>query len=74
LPIPRGPVSVISAPGGPFHDPAADAELFGAIRAHLLPRVPVIELECDVNDPAFSRACAEALLRNMAAQSSAQTA
>jgi uncharacterized protein (UPF0261 family) len=66
--LPTRAVSVISAPGGPFHDPAADAALFGAIRSHLRPHVPVVELECAVNDPPFSQACADALLRNMGAR------
>jgi uncharacterized protein (UPF0261 family) len=63
--IPRRAISVISAPGKPFHDPAADEALFAAIRAGLRPGIPVIELDVEINDPAFSRACAEALLRSL---------
>ena len=63
--IPRRAISVISAPGKPFHDPAADDALFAAIRAGLRPGIPVIELDVEINDPAFSRACAEALLRSL---------
>ena len=63
--IPRRAISVISAPGKPFHDPAADDALFAAIRAGLRPGIPVIELDVEINDPAFSRACADALLRSL---------
>ena len=58
--IPRKAISVISAPGQPFHDPAADAALRDAIVQHS--RLPVEELDVEINDPAFARACAERLL------------
>lgn len=67
--IPRGGISVISAPGGPFHDPAADAALFGAMVKGLRPDVPSVSLDCDINDPAFARACVTALLDNIRAHS-----
>ena len=63
--IPRHGISVISAAGGPFHDPTADAALFGALERGLRPGVPCTSLDCEINDPAFSRACVEALLANM---------
>ena len=65
--LPRGGVSVISAVGGPFHDPRADETLFEAIKQTLRPEVPVVELDCTINDPAFAKAAAEALLANIAA-------
>jgi uncharacterized protein (UPF0261 family) len=58
--IPRKAISVISAPGQPFHDPAADAALRDAIVEHS--RRPVEEFDREINDPAFARACAERLL------------
>jgi uncharacterized protein (UPF0261 family) len=63
--IPRGGISVISAPGGPFHDPDADAALFDALRNGLRPDIPVVVRDEEINDPAFARACAEALLDNI---------
>lgn len=63
--IPKRGISVISESGGPFHDAAADESLFSAIKQHLDPAVPVVEMETTINDPAFARACAEALLRNV---------
>ena len=65
--LPRGGLSVIDSPGGPFWWPEADEALFDAIRYNLRNDIRVIEMDCDVNDPAFSRAAAEALLANMAA-------
>lgn len=61
--IPRKAISVISAPGQPFHDPEADAALFDALRSDA--RVPVEEFDLEINDPAFARACAEKLLELM---------
>jgi uncharacterized protein (UPF0261 family) len=61
--LPRKAISVISAPGQPFHDPAADEALFGAIRRDA--KVPVEEHDLEINDPAFATACAERLLALM---------
>jgi uncharacterized protein (UPF0261 family) len=58
--IPRKAISVISAPGQPFHDPEADEALFSAIRQHA--KVPVEDFDEEINNPAFARACAEKLL------------
>ena len=52
---------MIATEGGPFHDAEADAALFAAIRANVGPNVELIELDCDVNDPAFSSAMVEKL-------------
>ena len=56
--LPEGGVSMLDAPGQPFHDPEADAALFAAIEdafqasdAHRLVRVPA-----HINDPAFADA------------------
>ena len=63
--LPLKSISVISAPGQKFHDPAADAALFHALKSNLRPGVEVIELDCTINDPAFAEACANALLKNI---------
>jgi uncharacterized protein (UPF0261 family) len=60
--LPLKAISIISAEGQAFHDPAADTALFKAIRDHLRPGIPLIELECKINDPQFAKACAETLL------------
>lgn len=65
--LPLKAISVISAPGKPFHDPAADQALFTALKSGLRKDIPVIELDCEINDPQFSEACVTAL-REMIAQ------
>jgi uncharacterized protein (UPF0261 family) len=65
--LPRQAISVIGAPGGPFHDPAADAALFAALADCLREGVELESHDRQINDPAFAQACAEALLRNIAA-------
>lgn len=61
--LPTRAISIISAEGQPFHDPAADEALFAAIKSHLSPQVELIEIYAEINDPEFAAACAEALLR-----------
>jgi uncharacterized protein (UPF0261 family) len=63
--IPRRAISVISAPGQPFHDPAADDALFGSLRTNLRKDIPVVEMDTVINDPAFAHACADALLGHL---------
>ncbi|MFZ4766661.1 MAG: Tm-1-like ATP-binding domain-containing protein, partial [Roseimicrobium sp.] len=63
--LPTKAISVISEPGGVFHDAEADAELFRAIKGHLRAEVPVMELDLTINDEQFARACADALLLNI---------
>ena len=55
--LPLRGISAIAVENGPFHDPDADAALFDAIRANLdRDRVELLELDLDVNDPAFATA------------------
>ena len=68
--LPEKAISVISAEGQKFYDPAADAALFNAIKANLRKDIEVMEMDNAVNDPAFAEACAKALLKNIAAMSS----
>jgi uncharacterized protein (UPF0261 family) len=64
--LPLRAISVISAVGKPFHDAEADRALFDSIRKHLRSDIPLIEMDCEINDPAFSSACVKALLKQMA--------
>ena len=66
--LPLKAISIISAAGQPFHDAEADAALFEAIRSHLKPGIPLVEMDCEINAPEFARACAEALLSMMGAR------
>lgn len=63
--IPLKGISVISAPGQSFYDPAADRALFDALKINLRKDIEVRELDCNINDAAFAEACVEALLKNM---------
>ncbi len=64
--LPLQAISIISAACKPFYDAEADAALFGAIRQHLRPGIPLVEMDCEINAPEFAAACAQALLSNMA--------
>jgi uncharacterized protein (UPF0261 family) len=64
LPLRGG--SVISAPGQPFHDPAADQALYAALKGNLRRDIPVIELDCLINDPPFAETCVRLLLESLA--------
>jgi uncharacterized protein (UPF0261 family) len=63
--IPRRGISAIATSGGVFHDPQADAALFGAVKASLSNRVTLRDLDMDINDPRFGEAMAEALMEMM---------
>lgn len=63
--IPRRGISVISAKGGAFYDPVADAALFDALKTQLRSEIRVISMECGINDATFAHACVNALLENM---------
>ena len=63
--LPLRGISIISTEGQPFHDPAADAALFNAIRQHLRPGIPLVELDVTINDPLFAAACVNALLPHL---------
>ena len=61
--VPLRGVSMIDAPGQPFHAPKADQALFEALRKHLdRTKVDLVELELHINDPAFAEAMAARLL------------
>jgi uncharacterized protein (UPF0261 family) len=59
--LPLGGVSMIDAEDQPFHDPEADAALFEAIRENLDPRVELVEMQCNINDPEFAIAMVDKL-------------
>ena len=63
--LPLRGISLISAPGQKFHDPAADSALFASLKDTLRKDIPVIEVDAEINDPIFSDACAETLLNLM---------
>jgi len=60
--LPLKGVSAIDKEGQPFYLPEADAALFKALRENVRPPVELVELDMNINDPAFSAAMAERLL------------
>ncbi|MGY0710527.1 Tm-1-like ATP-binding domain-containing protein [Azospirillum argentinense] len=66
--IPEGGVSVLDAPGQPFHDPEADAALFDALERTVeqTDARRLIRLPHNINDPAFAAALVRAF-RDIAA-------
>jgi uncharacterized protein (UPF0261 family) len=59
--LPLKGISSIAVEGGVFHDPAADAALFGAIRGNLGKHVRIEEMNLPVNDPTFAHRAVELL-------------
>ncbi len=60
--LPTEAISVISAAGQPFHDPASDQALFSSIKRNLSKKVDLREITATINDHAFSKLAAEVLL------------
>jgi uncharacterized protein (UPF0261 family) len=59
--VPLKGVSMIDVAGAPFYDAEADAALFGELRSGLRPDVELVEMDMDINDPAYATAMAERL-------------
>lgn len=66
--LPLQGISVISAPGGLFHDAAADSALFESVQVNLHKNIRVIEIDALINDEVFAHACVTALLENIKAK------
>ena len=67
--LPEGGVSLIDAPGQPFHDPEADAALFRALEETVQQTDDrrLIRVPDNINDPEFARALVEQFRVVMAA-------
>ncbi|UUO07166.1 Tm-1-like ATP-binding domain-containing protein [Blastopirellula sp. J2-11] len=63
--LPLQGVSVISAPGQPFYDPAADAALFDSLTENLDESIAIRRIDANINDEEFARACTQSLLQNI---------
>lgn len=62
--LPLQGVSMIDAPGQPFYGPEEDAILFATLKENITnPLVEIIAVEANINDPEFSTAAAQTLLR-----------
>jgi uncharacterized protein (UPF0261 family) len=60
--LPLQGVSQLDSPGGAFWDPEADGACYDAIKRNLKPGAPLIELDANINDPAFADKAVELLL------------
>jgi uncharacterized protein (UPF0261 family)/ABC-type branched-subunit amino acid transport system ATPase component len=62
--LPLKGVSLIDAPGQPFHDPAADRMLFETLESEFRPgpNRRLIKLDMNINDPAFAQALVDHFL------------
>ncbi len=65
LMLPLQGVSMLDREGEPFHDPAANAALFAALRERVRPPVELVELDLHINDTAFADAVFERLVALM---------
>lgn len=64
--IPKGGVSMIAVPGGPFEDEQADKALFEAVKTGLSGSgIKIVEDERHVNDKGFAEDVAEALVAKL---------
>lgn len=63
--LPLKGISMIDNEGKPFYLPEGNQALFDALKANLRKDIPVIEMECVINDPGFAAKCAETLLAEM---------
>jgi uncharacterized protein (UPF0261 family) len=60
--IPLRGVSILDGDGQPFEDRAADAAMFDAIKRNVRTGIPVVEMDCNINDPAFSERAVSMML------------
>lgn len=64
--IPLRGVSILDGDGQLFEDRAADQALFDGIKAKLRSDIPVVEMDVNINDPAFSAKAVEMMLELIA--------
>jgi uncharacterized protein (UPF0261 family) len=54
--LPLRGVSQFDEPGGMFYDPEGREALVQSLKQHIAPKVEVVEIDANINDPAFSDA------------------
>ena len=64
---PRRGVSMIDAPDGPFWWAEADEACLSALKQKLRSDIPVIEMDCNINDREFAERCVTVLLGHIKA-------
>jgi uncharacterized protein (UPF0261 family) len=68
--LPLRGLSMIDSAGGAFWWPEADQALFRALKENLRSDIPVLELDCVINEPIFAETCVQNLLENIALKQS----
>jgi uncharacterized protein (UPF0261 family) len=63
--IPLRGVSMLDGDGQPFCDREADRAIFDAIKANIKPGIPIVEVDLNINDPAFAAKAVEMMLQLM---------
>jgi len=71
--IPRRGVSILDGDGQPFCDRRADEAMFAALREHLRPEIPVVEVDANINDALFTQRAVDMMLTLIAASNLAAT-
>jgi uncharacterized protein (UPF0261 family) len=66
--LPLRGVSMLDRPDHPFWDPEADSACYRSLRDALRPEIPVIELDCNINDPEFADRAAHELVSMLTIQ------
>ena len=60
--IPLKGVSILDGDGELFCDRETDKVMFDAIKANVKEGIPVVEIDCNINDPEFSAKAVEMML------------
>jgi uncharacterized protein (UPF0261 family) len=60
--LPLKGVSQLDSPGNAYWDPEADHACYQAIKSNLKPGIPVVELDANINDPAFAEKAVDLLV------------
>ena len=63
--IPLRGVSMLDGDGQPFCDRDADRAMFDAIKTNVKPGIPIVEVDLNINDPAFAAQAVEMMLELM---------
>jgi uncharacterized protein (UPF0261 family) len=61
--LPLRGVSILDGDGQPFCDRPADNAMFDALKQHLQPGIEVVEMDNNINDPAFAEKAVEMMLQ-----------
>jgi len=61
--FPRAGVSILDGDGQPFCDRQADEAMFRAVREHLRPEIPIVEVDANINDEVFARQAVTLMLQ-----------